>query len=93
MGFTPQQVDDMTLRELFNAIEGFYKHEENKLKSIRAMIYDAARFNAVHSAFSGKQARATSRVRFSWEKSKKVSTEPIPWEQASKALDVLTRLN
>lgn len=69
-------VNAMSLRELFNAISGFYKMQETDKKAMRNIVYGAMRYGASNIAgvWSSQASRYIGKQPFDWERPQKTLT-------------------
>lgn len=79
----------MTPREFFNAWMGWAEHRNEQFEARRNVVFGAARYNAVSTAFSKKQGDAIARDRFDWEKKK--STTPMSAKQITGLLNFISK--
>lgn len=68
LGFSPDTVSWMTLREVGNAVSGFYKNKEDVYK----LQWEMGRFISFHSLLphtkKNKKLKLTDVVKFPWDK-------------------------
>lgn len=69
-------VNSMSLRELFNAISGFYRMQEDDKKAMQAIVFGAMRYGAANIAgvWSSQASRQIAKQPFEWERKEKRMT-------------------
>ena len=77
VGISIRDIDLMSLRELSNAIKGFYDLENQRAETLRDITYGASRYNAANTAMSKKAAKQISRQKFPWEGGGKPTRDDI----------------
>lgn len=76
VGLNPELLFRLTLRQLMHYMTGANKAEAEKLEAMRNIIFSSAKFNAIATAQSKKQADALKRHKFEWERKAKSKKPP-----------------
>jgi hypothetical protein len=89
IGISIRDIDLMSLRDLMNAIQGFYDLERKRTEAMRDITFGAARYNASNTAMDNNKKIANQK--FPWEESfSKGKTEPHSYDKMKPLFEMIS---